>query len=391
MKIHMNFKRMAVAVISISLVILFPGCQNFLGLKSDSKLVVPKSLADLQGILDDAVQMNISRTPSFGESSGDDYFLPPANLAAFNEVIRNSYVWKRIEYRYANDWSDAYQPVYNSNLCLELLEAIPRDASNARQWDNIKASALFFRSYYFYLLTMQFGVAYDPASSDMDLGIVLRLGSDFNIPSVRSSVKSCLDRVVQDASEALNLLPDNPQALFRPSKAAAYAHLSRVYLYMGDYPNSLKYADECLKLKSALMDFNSDTDILGLDLAVPFKKFNKETIFYSEMNTGFGIHVPSVARIDTALYASYVVNDLRRRAYFKANGLYQQFKGSYSSSATALFSGLATDEVYFNRSECRAWQGDIAGAMSDLNQVLKSRWKNTVAYIPITALDRGMR
>jgi tetratricopeptide (TPR) repeat protein len=374
---------LTVSVIAIS------GCKKYLELKSDSRLLIPSTLTDIQGILDDATQMNVNRTPSYGEASAGDFFLLPSAIEASPEIRRAAYVWERPVYRYPNDWSTSYLPVYNSNLCLEMLEKIPRDAGNAKAWDNVRGSALFFRSYYFFMLTMQFGKAYDPASSSADPGIVLRLSSDFNVVSKRASVAECLQRAIADALESVALLPDYPQVYFRPSKAAAYGQLARIYIYMRDYHSALRYADDCLKLNSSLINYNNDTDILGLDLAVPFRKFNKETIFYSEMGPGFFIQGPSTARIDSNLYGSYEVNDLRRRAYFRANGGYQQFKGSYSSSASTLFSGLATDEMYLTRSECRAMNDDLSGAMADLNMLLRSRYRTVPAFVPLVAVSRA--
>lgn len=383
----MNVRKIIITI-GLLLTAVLISCTNFLGQKSDSKLLVPKSLSDIQGILDDGDQMNVGKTPSFGEASADDIFIPPVNLNAYSEMARDIYVWKKVDYKYPNDWSNAYLPIYNSNFCLELLEQVPRNQGNAKLYDNAKGSALFFRSFYFYLLTMQFGKAYNADRSLNDLGIVLRMTSDFNVGSVRSPVSQCLQQALSDAMEAASLLPETPETVLRPSKAAAYAQLSRIYMYMRDYSTALNYADECLKIKSELMDYNSDNDVLGLDLPVTFRKFNKETIFYAEMGSGFGMHVPSVARIDTSLYASYNVNDLRRRAFFKANGIYQQFKGSYSSSAATLFSGIATDEVYLNRSECKANMGDLGGAMADLNFLLKKRWKSGTTYLPLTSVDK---
>jgi hypothetical protein len=363
-------------------------CKKYLELKSDAKLVVPKTLGDLQGILDDATQMNLSRSPSFGETSGDDYFIPDVNLNALTDLQRNVYLWKKIDYRYQNDWSESYLPVYNANMCLEVLESIERTPANTKKWDNIKGSALFFRSFYFFALTMEFGRAFDPQRSPQDLGIVLRLQTNFNVPSKRSSVQASLERVLADAGDALQYLPDFQVNTLRPTKAAAYALLSRVYLYMRDYPNAQKFATECLKIQSSLMDFNNDPEVLGLDVNVPFKKFNKETIFYAEMFSGFGLHIPDPAKIDTNLYASYDANDLRKRAYFRVSGKYQQFKGNYSQSSFTLFSGLATDEVYLNRSEAKAWNGDISGAMDDLNTLLKARWRNSVPFVPVISTTK---
>lgn len=377
-----------VLIAAISIITGGLSCKKYLEVKSDAKLVIPKTLGDLQAILDDAEKMNFSRSPSYGETSADDYFLPEANLNAFTQFGQDLYIWKKVDYRYQNDWSEAYLPVYNANLCLETLESVERNAGNGKAWDNVKGSALFYRSFYFFALTMQFGHVYDSQKSAQDPGIVLRLQSDFNIPSQRSSVQACLERIIGDAGDAVTYLPDFQINTLRPSKAAAYALLSRVFLYMRNYEKAADYANEALKIQSSLMNFNGDGDILGLDINVPFRKFNKETIFYSEMISSFGIHSPSGARIDTILYASYDTNDLRKRAYFRANGNYQQFKGSYASATSTLFSGLATDEMYLNRAEGKAWMGDLAGAMGDLNALLKSRWRNTVTFIPHAALTK---
>jgi hypothetical protein len=374
---------------SVCLVAINLSCKKYLEVKSDAKLVVPKTLSDLQAILDDAEKMNFLRSPSYGETSADDYFIPELNLNATSQLARDLYLWKKIDYRWQNDWSEAYLPVYNANLCLETLTAVERTPANAKAWDNVKGSALFYRSFYFFALTMQFGHAYDSQKSGQDPGIVLRLQSDFNIPSERASVQACLERVLSDASDAAANLPDLQISSIRPSKAAAFALLSRVYIYMRNYERASFFANESLKIQSALMNFNSDSDILGLDVNVPFRRFNKETIFYSEMFSNFGLHSPSSARIDTLLYNSYDLNDLRRRAYFRVNGAYQQFKGSYASAISTLFSGLATDEMYLNRAEGKAWAGDASGAMDDLNLLLKTRWRNTAVYLPQIASSRG--
>ncbi|ACU04555.1 RagB/SusD family nutrient uptake outer membrane protein [Pedobacter heparinus] len=382
----MKIKNILTLMACVVYIGLSAGCKKYLEVKSDSKLLVPSKLNEIQGILDDVGQMNNQRTPAYGETSAGDFFIP--EIGSLNQLVRDVYVWKKVDYRFPNDWSAGYLPVFNANLSLELLNKVPRELKNSTEWDNVRGSALFFRSYYFYLLTTQFGLGYDPSSSKTDLGIVLRLGSDFNVSSVRATVSESLQQAISDAVAASELLPDEPLVLTRPSKSAAYAQLSRIYLYMRDYEKALFYADKCLKIKSALIDFNADADILGLSLNVPFRKFNKEIIFYSEMSNGFSLQAPSTARIDTLLYASYGANDLRKIAYFRVNGIYRQFKGSYSSSASLLFTGLATDEIYLNRAECRAWTGDLDGAMADLNLLLKKRWKNTVSYIPINANDK---
>lgn len=369
-------------------VMLNTSCKKYLDEKSDAKLVTPQTLQDLQGLLDDGNLMNLKTTPSYNESSADDYFWIPATYNSQPLLAQNLYQWVPIDVRYGNDWNLAYLPVYNANLSLELLAKIPQTTTNKQQWDNVKGSALFFRAYYFLLLTMQYAKAYDENSADNDLGIALRLQSDFNIPSTRASVRTSYQQVIGDLTESLNYLPDYPQNLLRPSKGAATALLARTYLYMRKYDLALTYADKALALNNHLMDYNNDKYIGTLTANVPFKQFNGETIFYTELGSAINLHSTTRARIDTILYEMYNTNDLRKTAFFKANGVYQQFKGSYAAHASTLFSGIATDEIYLTRSECYAYLDNITSAMDDLNYLLKKRWRNNVVYAPVIATDR---
>lgn len=366
----------------------FLGCKKYLDQKSNDTLVVPKSLADIQGILDDAATLNLRVTPSYNEHSNDDFFMLAAGYVATPSEYRSVYTWQPTIYNHGNDYALGYNAIFNCNLSLDLLKKVERMPGNTSAWDNVKGSALFFRSYYFLMLNSQFGLGYDETTSNTDLGIVLRLDSEFGTPSVRATVAACYQQVITDLTASLSLLPTYPQHVMRPSKGAALALLSRCYLYMHKYDLALKYAEEALVLNNKLMNYHGDTDLLALTSAVPIKKFNKETIWYAEMSSGFGLNALTKARVDTALYNSYSANDLRRTAYFKAVAPYQQFKGNYTASTNIYFSGLATDELYLTRAECKAFLNDVTGAMEVLNFLLKTRWKNTVTYMPVVAANR---
>ncbi|HRP30813.1 MAG TPA: RagB/SusD family nutrient uptake outer membrane protein [Agriterribacter sp.] len=371
------------AIILLSMV--FTSCKKYLAAKPDDKLTVPTTLADLQAILDFTNVMNIKTTPAGGSSASDDYFLIETTFNSLTEVSRNIYTWRLSDYYYPNDWSQSYSPVYNANYCLEQIEKIKITDQTEQEWKNIKGSALFFRSYYFMHLLWNYSMAYDSVSYDKDKGIVLRLGSDFNVPSVRSSVKECYDRVIHDAKLAAMNLTGRAINTMRPSKAAAYGLLAKAYLSMRIYDSAFKYSNLCLQLNNDLIDYNDDPDINGSIAAdVPFKRFPKEVIFYSEMNTYYMVNSASRAKIDTVLYSMYDTEDLRKIAFFRSSSGYQRFKCIYTGSSTYYFTGIATDEMYLVRAECLARAGDTQGAMADLNALLVRRWK-AGTFVPLTA------
>ncbi|ANI89292.1 hypothetical protein A9P82_08310 [Arachidicoccus ginsenosidimutans] len=147
---------------------------------------------------------------------------------------------------------------------------------------------------------------------------------------------------------------------------------------MRDYKDALVYADSCLQLNNQLIDYNSNDDFNGsISASYPFKQFNKETIFYTEMNLEFSSLVLTISKpkIDTSLYNAYDTTDLRKQAYFSpgSNG-YPAFKGSYAGSYY-LFTGIATDEMYLTRAECLIRVGNIQQGLDDLNTLLAKRYK----------------
>jgi hypothetical protein len=368
-------------IIAAGLLFFVSSCKKYLDEKPDSSLVVTSSIDDMQALLDDAENIN-NATPGYMEATSDDYFLTQETYNSLSTNEQNAYHWTSFDYNWQNDWSSGYLPIYTSNLCLERIEKVPQTIGNRDKWNNIKGSALFFRAYYFLNLAWQFAKAYDSNTSETDLGIVLRLQSDYNIRSVRSSVEATYQRIIIDGKESLLYLGDHPLHVMRPSKAAAYGLLARTYLSMHQADSALKYSNLCLGIKSNLLNYNTDVEISS---PAPFSKFNKETIFYSEISLGQGLYAPYsfYAFVDTNLFSGYAANDLRKEAYFSSAGNYYTFKGNYTEDMT-MFSGIATDEMYLTRAECYARLGNKDAALADLNLLLSNRWK-TLAFDPLTA------
>lgn len=362
-------------------------CKKLLDAKPSFDITTPSTPQDLQALLDNSLTMN-SRTPGYDEASADDYFLTPENFAILNLRAQDAYLWKSNINEFANDWSKAAEVIYNSNICLEAIETIDRNGADVSQLNNIKGSALFFRAMSWLKLLWTHAQAYNPHSSNSNMGIILRQGSDFNVPSTRASVEECYRKLISDLNIAAPLLPDNPQHVLRPSKAAAYALMARAYLSMSDYTNALLNANRCLNIKSNLIDYNT----IDMVTNAPFQSYNPEVIFHSDISAYSYFNIsPLYASVDSGLYQNYDPNDLRKSIYFARSGKYQMFKGTYLSRAlgsNALFTGIATDEVILIKAECLARANQTEEAMTALNTLLKKRWKNTVPYIPLTAADK---
>lgn len=371
----------SIILISIFLTFLFISCKKFLDAKPNKSLVVPNTLEDLQAILDYSSRMNLA--PSYAEASSDNYYLTSDIYNSISDDIRNAYIWENYSYdNYPNDWARVYDIIYPANLVLESIEKIIPGSQMQMQWNNIKGSALVFRAFSLMQGADMFCKAYDNETAEQDLGMVIRLSSDINAKSVRSSLRKTYERIIADLKDAAPLLPPMPLHTLRPSKAAAYGLLARTYLAMHNYDSCKKYADLCLAIKHTLLDFNSLPDIGG---SAPIPPFNNEVIMaITVANAVYYFTSQPYAIVDSALYNSYAEDDLRKTAFFQKSGAGMQFKGSYSGTPWEPFAGIATDEVLLMRAECYARSGQKELAMKDLNSLLETRWKNGL-FVPFFA------
>lgn len=375
---------LSIVQVIIAMCLLHSSCSKYLDIQSNDALVIPKSLEDLQKLLDNTMKMNRG-IGSMGEISADDYFLEQSVLATVTDMDRLNYTWRNNLYNFSNDWSAGYGPVYISNLVLERLAKIERTAANAADYDRIKGTALFTKSNQYLSLLWNYAKAFHSTTAASDLGIVLRGSSDMNEKSKRSSVLACYEALLNDLRAASDLLPQKSAHVMRPSKATAYGLLARAYLSMGRYDSAYHYADKMLEIKNDLMNFNNtaEVDLKGTN---PFLRYNKEIVGYYEQ-TSNGTPLIRIAQMDTLLYSSFDADDLRKQVYFKSgvNG-YQAFKGNYAVASSAWetvspFGGIAVDEVYLIRAECLARAGKLAEAQADLNKLLATRYRSGT-FIP---------
>lgn len=375
-------------IIKITLFVLLVmgsvSCKKYLDAKPDATLAVPSTLKDLEGLLDNYNAMN-SQFCGGGEIFTDSYYLQPQDWASlYWEYERNYYIWQKDDQNDA-DWSQPYSNIFTCNLVLGTLKKIKIAPSEEALAAQIKGSALFFRGSYFYSLAQLFAKGYNKNSSETDLGIPLRLITDFNKKSKRSTVHETYEQIIEDFKNAAGLLPLNSSLKSRPTKAAAYGALARTYLAMQDYSNANLYADSCLSLTSGLMDFNS----LDFNSPNPISRFNEEIIFQaisiSENPIG-----PYTAKIDSNLYKLYCENDLRKSIYFSDNGdgTYS-FKGDYDGGSENWghsFTGIVTDEQYIIKAECCARMGKTEEALKYLNGLLEKRYI-AGTFTPYTLTD----
>jgi hypothetical protein len=367
----------------LPLVFQAASCKKYLDEPSNKSLSVITDMDDLQALLDNSGSLNYTGANA-QEVSADDYYITDADWSSLTyETNQRMYTWQKENlFRSGdngNDWNNLYRVVYYGNTVLEKLKGTERTSSNKTVWDNIKGQALVFRAVSFLDAVQIWSPAYDQTSASAGKGIPLRLESDFNLLSVRASVQQSYQQVISDLKAAVPLLPASQVSVHRPSKAAAYGLLARTYLWMREYQKAGMYADSCLQIKNTLINYNS----LKPADTYPVKQLNAEIIFERGASLGEVLAIGR-AKIVAPLFLSYAENDLRKSAFFKANSDGSvSFKGYYAGSG-AVYTGLATDEMYLIRAECYARADQTTEALADLNTLMLNRWK-TNKFQPLTA------
>ncbi|GAA4786125.1 hypothetical protein GCM10023231_12550 [Olivibacter ginsenosidimutans] len=366
--------------IIISVALSLASCNKYLDVKPEKSLQVPQTVKDLQAILDNNTIMN-NDYPGAGDIASDYYYLTDAEWARRDQVTRDDYTWFA-QAENERDYLFNYTKILYANVVLNAIDDAELKGYKESDRANVKGSALFFRGFIHWYLTQVFTLPYNREHAATMLGMPLKTRADINEKTVRSSLETTYRQVLNDLTAAAALLPVNAITPTRPSKRAAYAALSRVYLTMDDFIHAGAYADSCLQLNDDLLDFNA----LDASLPAPIELFNKEVIFHATFYSG-GALANVRTLVNPTLYESYVTGDLRKTVFYRSVENGYTFQGDYSGSVSgALFSGIANDELYLTLAECYARQGKDAEARDVLNRLLKMRISREV-FIPIDETD----
>lgn len=371
--------------------------KEFLDTKPDQSLVVPKSLDDLQAILNNEAQMNgfpggQGLVPHLGETGADNYFLldETYNGTITDPLFKSIYRWDKdlVFSEQLFDWNRPYLCVLYSNIVLDAIKHGDFGEQDHTRSVQIMSAAKFYRAHAYYQLAQVFAPPYDPLKAANTLGLPLRMTADINEKLSRATLESTYQLIINDLLESVDGLPIAVDFKTKPTRQAAYALLARVYLTMMEYEKALHFSEACLEVQNDLFDYNR----LNATASFPFLNSGiEEEIIFSSTMIGQNNQIPINvfrAKIDNDLYDSYQNGDLRKMAFFigaAPSGF--RFRGSYHGHAHN-FAGIAVDEVYLIKAECLARAGQFEGAMKNVELLLKRRWDNDVQF-PVLQATNG--
>jgi len=351
---------------------IFWACNDFLDEKSDYLLSTPQTLEDLDALLSNSNIIGLE--PMLAEISATEYYLEEDIWSALlDEGHKRSYYWAEeglFQEDIRNDWRAVYDIVYYCNVVLEELEKIERNAKNALDYDRIQGEALFFRGKSMLQAAFIWVEAYDEDLKERKMGLPLRMDSDFNKESKRSTMGETYRTLLQDLQNATDLLPEKNYHPTRPNKAAALGTISRAYMSMRKYEEALIYADKALAYQDELLDFNQ----LDEEADFPIPEYNEEVIFSSFFAIDEILDHTKML-VSPSLYDLYEENDKRKSVFFSTDSDGKVFfKGRFAVGGYGLFSGISTNELILNKAECYVREQNYNQGRTEVLRLLKTRY-----------------
>lgn len=361
-------------ILVLGLLFILSGCNKFLEEKSDKKLAVPHTLEDLQALLDDVIYVG-GQTASESEVSTDDYYVKENDMASLPESEQALYYWSAElpdDERNGQGWRNGYREIYYCNLVLEGLTGLTQEERGTVKAHDIMGQALIKRAAAMLAMAEIWTMGYDNKDVDSPYGLPIRQNTNFNEKSKRGTLAETYDFIQEDLLKAKDLLTLKSISKYRPTKAAAYGYLARLYLFKNDYVNAAIYSDSCISYHGGkLLDFG--TLDISKRYGMPLPENNPEVIFLRTL-TSFFILGQTVAKISPDLLNNYDSNDYRLNLFFYPNSDgSKRFKGSYTGSS-GLFCGIALDEMYLIKIEALLQTGKFELAKIVTKEFVKNRY-----------------
>lgn len=270
-------------------------------------------------------------------------------------------------------WSSAYKMIYMTN---SLLEGIKNSNKLTEEVSfRLEGEAKFIRAFtYFYLVNI-YG----------EVPLLLTSNYAKNALASRNSEKEVYQQIIADLQDATTLLHpsyiDGERTYV--NRYTAFALLARVYLYLQEWREAEKY--------SSLIINRTDLYSLLKDLDKVYLANSKEAIWqispigsgssssYTYEGNTFIIH-PTFPAFSTVKLKRDFINDFATNDYRLSHWIgYHEGVNSYYpykykdrnsiNNITEYSMVIRLAELYLIRSEARAMQGNLSGAIEDIDKI----------------------
>ena len=243
-------------------------CDDFLE-RSAQNLIVPETVEHYQEVLQGEAYFkdlyNQTRWVLFMTDDAEfqecytrfnDYDGTADNISHYGDV----YTWQaEIENDYFTDgaYLYLYKQVKVANICID--GALNAEGEEEER-EELLGQAYFTRAMAYFYLANLYSQAYNEASPD-DLSVPLVLDPNITTESPeRATIAEIWGQITTDIEAALTNLEDKTTYdIYTIGYDAALALATRIYLFMEDWDNAIKYGELLLTRHTELMDITNET------------------------------------------------------------------------------------------------------------------------------------
>lgn len=369
------------------------GCKKFVEIPPPTSQLVTASVFNDPTAATSAMTNIYSSMVSYRESSNME-----VNLGLLSDELTNYNSSLSFVQLYTNamtasnspgSWDNVYNYIYQANAIIEGLQNNPAIAPSINQ--QLTGEAKFIRAFWLFYLTNMYGaIPLVTTTSYTVNGTIARTAQPLVYQQIVADLKdaqSLMNAAYIDVSDTAVTTTDRS----RPNKWTATALLARTYLYMQKYDSAEMEATAVIGDASVAGIGNSNGLYQLVSLDTVFLTANPEAIWQLQQPVPLNLSTPDAFQfvlivspgslccsLSPEQMASFEPNDQRRTEWVgtlittaPVDTFYYAYK--YKSLAipttteqTVVFR-LA--EQYLIRAEARMQQGELAGAIADLDKI----------------------
>lgn len=355
----------------ITALILLQGCQNYLNVKPQGK-IIPKTEEEYAAVLNYRLN-NI-------ESGAYDHVIQNAELIAkyegysddlnANILVGNLPIYAGTDfnknYGLYKDW---YAVIKDCNIIIEAMESMTSDHSKL-----LMASAKTMKGICYYNLMRNYCKAYDSQTADSDLGLCIIDKFDVDYTPERSSMNETVNYVISVLKSAISHGITDDKYLFTVDIAKAY--LAKALFWAEKWGEALDLCSE-LAEKYPLATRQEYAEIINSEY-----KVGKGIIVRSRINnnnsSSASMRGQAVSDILSRpvnyelikLYAPYNEKDIRYATFFT----------SKRKNAKEPVGRVRASELHLMMAECHAHLKHDTDALAVLNNIRSNRIQDHIPY-----------
>jgi len=370
------------------------GCKKYVDIKTQGALV-PNQTSNYRYLLNNGNTFEVN--PSLSDFASNDININDAAQVSgltgslFYNWFPAAYTWQPIIYTVGNpsyeqdgNWNSAYLKILTCNT---IINEVPGSEGTAQDKAQLIAEALVHRADAYLTLVNNYAKPYNAATAATDPGVPLLTVQTVTQSLNRASVQAIYNQIISDLTQAVPSLPATQLYTALPSLPSAYGMLARCYLYMKDYTNASRYADQTLALRSTLNDLSVLTTVNTTNY--PRRTVDPEILLSKLPYSGSVRFSPTALKLSDEYLALLGTTDQRYALFTTpAATISSTYTGRYfykeGATGETRNEGPSVPEMLLIKAEAFARAGDAASAMQWVNTLRIKRFR-PANYIAMTA------